>query len=681
MYFKHWAVLLHDPGPAFGGIRMRQVIAFDTETHLIKHHYGLDDKRKPKKTCAHMLAPKLVCLSYCIDGGTQGLLDAKEGVKWFANQLQDRNTVLVGHNTQFDVGVLCAEEPELIPAVFSAYEDGRLIDTKIRQALIDIARGELATFRHRCDGSPVKAGLSLADLVYWWYQRKLEKEDTYRLRYAELDKIPLVDWPEEAKQYARDDAFATWKVWHAQEVFINGRPPGFPHAELPNQVPQYCAALALHFMSLWGIRTDAGATQALKETLVAERDAAIEALRPSGIFKFDKRGKPSRDMSVIYQKVEEAFNSQGLDVPRTKTGRPETSAETLLTTGDPDLMILAKMLKGYKVLTTYVPVLESGNKYPICANYNVLVETGRTSCGNPNIQNPPRKMGVRECFVARPGHVFVTADFDTAELRSLAQVQLEWFGHSKLAEAFRDDKDPHLLLAGQLIGRDYAAMVRDYAAGDKAADDARQFAKIGNFGYPGGLGAHTFVDYAAGYGFPTTFEKATMLREAWFETWEEMEAYFSRINDLCGGFEGTITQLYSDRVRGRVTFTEAANTFFQGLTADGAKQALWDLCKACYLAKPGDVLYGVRPVAFLHDEIITEVPYDSSERAHLAALKQAEIMRDAMAKWVRDVPIKCGPVMMRKWMKGAKSVMDKGLLVPGRPEIINGKTIWSMDHG
>lgn len=58
------------------------------------------------------------------------------------------------------------------------------------------------------------------------------------------------------------------------------------------------------------------------------------------------------------------------------------------------------------------------------------------------------------------------------------------------------------------------------------------------------------------------------------------------------------------RVRGGCTYTQQRNTPFQGLAADGAKLALWRLLAA-----------GFRILAFVHDEIIVELPKGGSEGA------------------------------------------------------------------
>ncbi len=318
------------------------------------------------------------------------------------------------------------------------------------------------------------------------------------------------------------------------------------------------------------------------------------------------------------------------------------------------------------------------------------METGRTSCRNPNAQNPPRRGGVRESFVARDGHVYCSIDFDTAELRSLAQVCLKMVGYSKLGDALNAGKDPHLMLAAQMLGIDYDSCVQRYKSNDKKVEDMRQFCKVGNFGFPGGLGARTFIEYAAGYGIKVSLKEANELRDAWFTTWAEMKTYFLKISAITSLEPPTLMQMsvvngkpVSHRRRGNMFFPSAANSMFQGLTADGAKEALYQVTKACYEASPDDILYGVRPVMFLHDEIISEIPYLDPIKASNAAYKLAEIMRDAMASWVPDVKILCAPNMMRRWYKGAKAVntvIDGQLiLVPSKPVKQGENTMWVAD--
>jgi hypothetical protein len=96
------------------------------------------------------------------------------------------------------------------------------------------------------------------------------------------------------------------------------------------------------------------------------------------------------------------------------------------------------------------------------------------------------------------------------------------------------------------------------------------------------------------------------------------------------------------RLRADVSFTQARNTPFQGLAADGAKLALFHLVRA-----------GYRVVAFIHDEFLIELPIDADLAA--AAQRIIGVMCEAMQGLTGNVPIACGePVVMERWSKEAE---------------------------
>ena len=76
-------------------------------------------------------------------------------------------------------------------------------------------------------------------------------------------------------------------------------------------------------------------------------------------------------------------------------------------------------------------------------------------------------------------------------------------------------------------------------------------------------------------------------------------------------------------------------------------------------------LYGSRLVNFSHDETIIEIP---EERAHEAAMRQAEVMIQQMRTVVPDVLVKAEPALMRNWWKNAEAVYENGKLVPWEPK-------------
>lgn len=83
------------------------------------------------------------------------------------------------------------------------------------------------------------------------------------------------------------------------------------------------------------------------------------------------------------------------------------------------------------------------------------------------------------------------------------------------------------------------------------------------------------------------------------------------------------------------------------------------LQKACYI--PGNILYGSRLEAFIHDETLMSHPIETaSERSK----EQARIMIKAGEKFCKKVPLKADPCLMAYWSKKAKELKDeKGNIV------------------
>jgi hypothetical protein len=92
------------------------------------------------------------------------------------------------------------------------------------------------------------------------------------------------------------------------------------------------------------------------------------------------------------------------------------------------------------------------------------------------------------------------------------------------------------------------------------------------------------------------------------------------------------------RVRRDTTYSEARNTPFQGLAADGGKLALWRAYQA-----------GLKMVAFVHDEIVFEAP---EERAEEEMAEACRVMMRAMAEVVgHGIPIEVEAKVSDTWCK------------------------------
>lgn len=392
-----------------------------------------------------LLAPPLVCVSFAQPGVPKPwLFDRQQGLNAVEGALDDGYTFVL-HNGAFDFAVFCAARPTLIPKVFRAYAEGRVRDTKIRQELIDIAAGR----KQEGAGSVVfrnnawqKADYSLAGLekMYLGRDRSADKTDpdSWRMRYHELDGVPIEQWPEKARTYAMEDAEGTLAVYLAQG------------GDIPNEVEQTRAAWALHLMSAWGIRTDGDMVTALESALLKEKEKAFRRLKKLGFYKAEplsaeerrkgrvpdfieppkKEGKEprqmkwTRDMDFIKAYVQRVYLRQNKRVPMTegsdkRAASISTDRDTLNQSGSRILKMLGDAGGVDKILTTYVPVLKQGTEVPINARYQTIVNSGRTSSFQPNIQNLPtgRKVGgVRECFVPR-SYVTVVEVPDNYRLR------------------------------------------------------------------------------------------------------------------------------------------------------------------------------------------------------------------------------------------------------------------------
>ena len=172
------------------------------------------------------------------------------------------------------------------------------------------------------------------------------------------------------------------------------------------------------------------------------------------------------------------------------------------------------------------------------------------------------------------------------------------------------------------------------------------------------MGARAFIAYARGYGVNLSEDEASDLRDTWISTYK-MRPWFKEAERAHN--DGRVICPSSRRIRGNPSYTESANMPFQGMAADGAKRALFELARECW-TDPESPLFGCRPVAFIHDEVLVESP---KERAHEAAMRVREIMEREMMVCTPNVPASATPALATRWLKGAKPKHDeRGRLIP-----------------
>ncbi len=401
--------------------------------------------------------------------------------------------------------------------------------------------------------------------------------------------------------------------------------------------------------------------------IVRRNWAIVQRLSKAGLVTVSQ----SRNTKAAKERMITVCKAQGLQPkvtskPKAKKGKatsttwqPSVSldAEACRRTHDPLLEQYAEQSSLSKTLSNDIPqLLMAGLQLPVHTRFEELQETGRTGSSKPNIQNVRRLKGIRECFVPRPGFVFVDADYGMLELHTLGQVCIWWLGHSSLAQALNAGLDPHVVIGAQMAGIPYDEGMRLKALGDPKFDQYRSCGKVGNFGLAGGSGAETLVAYAKKtWGVYITLEQAIEIKRTWLAQWVEMAEYQAYVRRrFSTGKLFAVVVPGSERLRAGVHYCPALNNAFQGLGADVGKRAGWYVSRECYADRTSP-LYGSRIVNFPHDELIVEVP---EEHAQEGAARVEYLMNQASRELLPDCPAKTKPLLARRWSKSAKRIVD-----------------------
>ena len=643
--------------------------------------------------------------------------------------LLDPATLLLGANVSFDLGVTANEFPHLLEAIFNALDENRVICVELAQRLIDVATDQLDG-KYLPDGSYLKHKYNLAALAKRHLDVDMDK-DTWRLIYGTLWNAPTHLWDPGAVDYSVGDSVVTGGVFQSQvdplslggndtswRRFMNTPERVGADQTLVDIFRQTRAQFWLALMVARGIRVDPVMVASLKHLIERERDQVFARLIEAGLV--DRSGK--RNLKAAHARMTSVMNLQGKNPKTTAKGEIALDEDTCIESGDGLMADYASYTSLTTILSKDVGALEepAAKGLPIQSRFETLLETGRTSCQGGKgkkaastfgyqLQNPRRKLGiyggsiaalkkyieayptdeakaqlkkiqkldeeidtkigVRQCFIPRPGFVFSSNDFSMFELCTWSQVTVDLgIPLVRLIDALQSRKDVHLELGARVLGITYDEAVKRKK--DTDVKNARQQSKPANFGFMGGLGWRSFKEFARTQ-YQVTFDDdgAKRIKRVWLETWEP-QAYFDFIAKLVGGADmGEVIHMRSHRRRAWVPYTVAANSFFQGLAADCAKAAGYEITRECFLGRDRhgrpSPLEGSRVVNFVHDEFIAEHPIDL---AHEAAYRIATIMEETSRAWMPDCPSWVEPALMTAWHKGAEARFGPdGKLVPWYP--------------
>jgi DNA polymerase-1 len=291
--------------------------------------------------------------------------------------------------------------------------------------------------------------------------------------------------PGRPRIYPNNDARQPVRIFLKQRELAATLPNGGNLHYEPQAVRK---AFVLHLQTLRGLRTDATKVQTLEQEVEAKHALAHARFEALGIAE-GQTGNKGR----LQEFVTKAYHG---NPPRAPKGGVATDRDTKLESGDPILIDHGNSGKNNKYRTTYLPKLKVGTTVPINPRYYGMAATTRVTS---DYQQLPKKGGVRECHVARPGFVFCSVDYPGLELRTMSQRAI-WepeVGFSKMGDALLADLDTHVVAASEFMGKTYDEVFKlSKVLSDPGAVGMRDLGKVFNFGKGGGMGPRTLVYHA-----------------------------------------------------------------------------------------------------------------------------------------------------------------------------------------
>lgn len=286
---------------------------------------------------------------------------------------------------------------------------------------------------------------------------------------------------------------------------------------------------------------------------------------------------------------------------------------------------LLEYKKNTKLLNTYVDGIQERAKYNVIRPSFLQHGTtsGRYSSRNPNFQNLPKgDKRIKSCIVARPGNVFVGADYSQLEPRVFASFSKD----ERLMKCFADGDDFYSVIGVEVFDKKGLSLKKD---------DEGSFAKK----YPVLRDISKVVGLSATYG-TTAFKMAPAIGKSVDEAQQVIDSYFmnfpsvqsfmlscheevktnGEVKSLFGRPRRMpealeITGIYGNAEHGELPYTVrnilnlAVNHTIQSTGASIMNRAAIKLYDMCRRAEQLDPRWSnVKIVLQVHDEVILEGP-------------------------------------------------------------------------
>ena len=293
-------------------------------------------------------------------------------------------------------------------------------------------------------------------------------------------------------------------------------------------------------------------------------------------------------------------------------------------------------------------------------NFTQILDTGRVSSSEPNMQQIPATNEYRNCFVAPEGYVFVSSDYSSQELNVIAYGSQD----PVFLKALQNNEDLHSVCAELVFGEvwnkaadpDCDYVLKKEKCNCSAHKKLRTQVKTINFGLAYGMGPKKLSET-----INCSTKEAKELITKYFKAFPKIEAFLNGLGEF-GKKHGYIEtfppfrrkrwfnswtpKMYSDRD----SFMElgsieraSKNTPIQGSSADMTKLALVLIHKH---VKENNL--PVKIIMTVHDQIDTICPQEYAEEWKVV---MTELMERAANTVIKNGLLKAETSITKVWSK------------------------------
>ena len=456
-------------------------------------------------------------------------------------------------------------------------------------------------------------------------------------------------------QYAIQDSIWTFQLYILTEPLLTkqGLDKLFYEIEMPFQrvlLDMYKNGILIDTNKLKNFE-DTVTTKMQQYQVLAIESVGLKMKEEKDLFGFTVVSSPMNLNSdeQVAKIIEGKFK---IKLPRTEpsktypNGQPSTASDALEPHKEKCNFIeyLLKFRKADKLLNTFITpmwghICKDGR---IRTSFNDCVaRTGRLSSSEPNLQNIPRELSkddlvnIRELFVAKDGYTFVTADYESQELRQLANLT----GDKNLIDAFHKGKDLHLFTANSCLNLGICddCIIKtneNYNETKKKYKEERHIGKNG-INFP-------IVYGSTAYGIAKNNKVSKETAQAWldgfFKTYPEVKESIKKCRQEL--FRSHCVKNYFGRRRrfGEIddgAIRQGFNFMIQGFCADLLRLTLAAL-RQLYLENPQ---WDAKLVLTVHDDCISEVKKEFAKDVLEAKKKVMESVINLAVPFLVDIKI------------------------------------------